>query len=89
VAADVAVARFEEVAARRPSVADRITVRAVRVDKALSDTTLRLLRPSGRMILFETVEHAQELVDFQLIESLRIPLTGSVVRVVVPRGTKD
>lgn len=89
VGADVAVARFEDVAVRQPSAADCITVRAVRVDHALSDTALRLLRASGRLILFETAEHTRELADFRLIKHVPVPTTGSVVRVVVPRGTKD
>jgi 16S rRNA (guanine527-N7)-methyltransferase len=88
-ATDVAVARFEDVAARQPSAADCITVRAVRVDEALSDATLRLLRPSGRMILFETAEQEFKLSGFKLIKSLPVKATSSVVRVVVPRGTTD
>jgi len=86
---DVAIGRFEDVALRQASAADCITVRAVRADKALFDSALRLLRPTGRMILFETADQERNLEGFNLINSLSVPATGSVIRVVVPRGTKD
>ncbi len=88
-ATDVAIARFEDVALHQAAAADCITVRAVRSDKALSDTALRLLRPAGRMILFETADQHRDLEGFGLIESLSVPVTNSAIRVVVPRGTKD
>jgi 16S rRNA (guanine527-N7)-methyltransferase len=88
-ATDVAVARFEDVAARQPAAADCITVRAVRVDCALSDAALKLLRPSGRMILFATADQELELSGFKLINNLPVKVTSSLVRVVVPRGTTD
>jgi 16S rRNA G527 N7-methylase RsmG len=83
------MARFEEIADRQASVADCVTVRAVRTDKALFDTTLRLLRPSGRLVLFGTAEQEPELPGFKLVQVVPVLATGSVVRVSVPRGTND
>ena len=88
-ATKVAIDRFEDVALRDAAAADCITVRAVRADKTLSDSALRLLCPSGRMILFETADQERDLESFRLIKSLSVPATGTVIRVVVPRGTKD
>jgi 16S rRNA (guanine527-N7)-methyltransferase len=85
----VAPARFEDIAEFRAAAADCITVRAVRADKALSDTILRLLRQGGRVILFGSAEQESDLPQFKLLHSIPVPTTGSVLRVVVPRGTND
>jgi 16S rRNA (guanine527-N7)-methyltransferase len=86
---DVAVGRFEDVAVRQAAAAACVTVRAVRANKALSDAAVQLLRPEGRLILFEATEQGTELDGLELINTLTAPSTGSAVRVFVPRGTND
>jgi 16S rRNA (guanine527-N7)-methyltransferase len=88
-ATEVAIARIEDVALRQAAAADCVTVRAVRSDKTLSDSALRLLRPAGRMILFEAADQERDLDGFRLIERVPVQATNSAIRVVVPRGTKD
>lgn len=80
--------RFETVSEQRPGAADCITVRAVRLDENLLATATRLLKASGRMILFETPDSTAELLGFFQIDEIQaVPRTR--IRVVVPRGTND
>jgi 16S rRNA (guanine527-N7)-methyltransferase len=86
--ATVAHARLEDVAREHPAAADYVSVRAVRADELLLDATRRLLRPQGRLILFESRANPQELDGFDHLHRLDVFGTGAAVRVVVPRGTK-
>jgi 16S rRNA (guanine527-N7)-methyltransferase len=81
--------RFEHVADDQPGVADCITIRAVKADRALVRTIRRLLKPSGRLILFENSEVARNAPDFDSIDEVIHPAMRTRIRAVVPRGTKD
>lgn len=87
-AADAVNDRFESVAERQPGAADCITVRAVRTDESMLTTAHQLLKPSGRMILFENPVSARELPSFETIDEIKGPLSTRI-RIVVPRGTND
>ena len=81
--------RFEAVAVEDVATADCVTVRAVRADEALSEATLRLIRPGGRLILFDSIQSAPELPGFYLINKVVLQDSPTVIRVLVPRGTKS
>ena len=81
--------RFETVAERRPAAADCITVRAVRADEAMLMTVRRLLKPSGRLILFENPAPSNVPPGFDSIVEIGDGLVNTRIRVVVPRGTTD
>jgi 16S rRNA (guanine527-N7)-methyltransferase len=87
--ATVATARLENVAGERPGVADCITVRAVRADEALIDATLRLVRPGGRLVLFESGAGDRQLPRYDLVNKVEVAGTAAVIRAFVPRGTKS
>jgi 16S rRNA (guanine527-N7)-methyltransferase len=78
--------RFENVAERRPAAADCITVRAVRPDDGMLATVRRLLKPSGRLILFENPGSSLDLPGFATIDEVAGGPSARI-RVVVPRGT--
>jgi 16S rRNA G527 N7-methylase RsmG len=80
--------RAEHIAAEKSAVADCVTLRAVRADQKLLAAILRLLRPTGRLIHFESEGRPQELGGFQLVRKLAVPSTRALIRVLVPRGTK-
>ena len=86
--ARVVARRFEDVAAEREGGADCITSRAVRADGAFVAVLTRLAAPSAQIILFESVERTSEIQGFKLINSISLPATSSVARLLVPRGTK-
>ena len=86
--ARVEARRFEDLAAEREGGADCITSRAVRADGAFSAALTRLASPGAQVILFESVESASEIPGFKLINSIPLPATSSVARLIVPRGTK-
>ena len=81
--------RFESVAEQQPGVADCITIRAVRPDEGVLVCARRLLRPSGRMILFENPDSVRHLPGFSTIDEIRGESPRFLIRVVVPRGTND
>ena len=80
--------RIEEVASERPGTADCVTIRAVRVDTALSAQLSQLVASGAQLILFEPENAASEPEGFQLINSIRLPATEAIARLFVPRGTK-
>lgn len=78
----VAACRFEELATdpQFAAQAEVVTARAVRADQAFVDTVLRLLRPKGLLLLFESIT-AGTLADPQLaLASRRSLLTGSTAQ---------
>jgi len=81
--------RFESVADRQPAAADCITVRAVRQDLKLSTVARRLLKPSGRLVLFESSGSPADLPGFVSIDEFSIEQMRTRIRAVVPRGTND
>jgi 16S rRNA (guanine527-N7)-methyltransferase len=81
--------RFENVAGQRPAAADCITVRAVRTDDNMLTTVRRLLKPFGRLILFENPDSSHDVPGFATIDELHVGLARTRIRVVVPRGTND
>ena len=87
--AEVLNDRFEHIADEQSGVADCITIRAVRPDQALAQAICRLLKPSGRLILFESPEARRGMPDFAPIDEVVPPGMQSRIRAVVPRGTKD
>lgn len=58
--------RFETVSARAEVVgrADLVTVRAVKADQVLFDAARALLRPNGRLFLFQSTNETVEVRDF-------------------------
>jgi 16S rRNA (guanine527-N7)-methyltransferase len=80
-------ARVESVAAGHPATADWLTVRAVRVNSTLIEAAVRLLRPGGSLMLFESIDSAKELPEFKLNHKVEFPATTALIRVLVPRGT--
>jgi 16S rRNA (guanine527-N7)-methyltransferase len=86
---EVVTDRFESVAERRTSEADWITVRAVRLDEDMLGMARRLLKSSGRMLLFENLESIRDLPGFVSIEEISGGSVRTHIRVVVPRGTND
>jgi 16S rRNA G527 N7-methylase RsmG len=86
--ARVEARRFEDLAAERESRADCITSRAVRADGAFAAVLTRLAAPSAQVILFESIESTSEIPGFKLINSISLPATSAVARLIVPRGTK-
>ena len=87
--AEVLAERFERVADEHSGVADCITVRAVKSDRHLLRTIRRLLKPSGRLILFENADTARGTGDFEALDEVVMAATGTRIRAVVPRGTMD
>jgi len=81
--------RFESVADRQPAAADCITVRAVRQDLKLSTVARRLLKPSGRLVLFESSGSPANLPGFVSIDEFSFEQMRTRIRAVVPRGTND
>jgi 16S rRNA (guanine527-N7)-methyltransferase len=88
-AAEVMNERFERVAEQHPAGADCITVRAVRPDQNLLLTVRRLLKPSGRLILFDSPDSARDLPGFSSIDEIAGDPLHICIRVVVPRGTNN
>jgi len=86
---DVVTDRFERVAEQRSGEADWITVRAVRLDEDMLGMARRLLKPSGRMLLFESPGSIRNLPAFTSIEEISGGPVRTRIRVVVPRGTND
>lgn len=86
--ARVEARRFEDVAAVSAGEADCITSRAVRADEVFSAVLTRLAAPGAQVILFDSVESAREMPGFKLINSIPLPASLSVARLIVPRGTK-
>jgi 16S rRNA (guanine527-N7)-methyltransferase len=79
--------RFESVADQRPAAADCITVRAVRPDLKLLTVARRLIKPSGRLVLFES--SSGNLPGFVSIDEFSFEQMRTRIRAVVPRGTND
>jgi len=86
---EVETDRVERVAERRSGEGDWITVRAVRLDKDMLGMARRLLKPSGRMLMFESPGSIQDLPAFVSIEEISGEAVRTRIRVVVPRGTND
>ena len=87
--AEVLNERFETITEQQRSFADCITVRAVRPDEKLISTARGLLKPSGRMILFQNPESARDVKGFDIIDELRVASSATLIRAFVPRGTND
>lgn len=78
--------RFETILATQ--VADVVTVRAVRMDQALAKAALQMLGAGGRLLSFQAAGKPLILEGFASLDEHEVnPLTGSVLRVYVPRGT--
>lgn len=88
-AAEVLNERFQSTAERQPGLADCLTVRAVRPDRKLLTVARRLLKPSGRFVLFENSVSVRDLPGFATMDELSFEQTQTRIRVVVPRGTND
>ena len=86
--ARVEARRFEDLSAERDGTADCLTFRAVRADTAFATALTRLASARAQVILFESVESATEIRDFEPLRSIALPATSSVARLLVPRGTK-
>jgi 16S rRNA (guanine527-N7)-methyltransferase len=86
---EVANDRVERVAERQPAGADYVTVRAVRPDENLLTAARLLLKPTGRMFLFESRGLIQDLPGFTPIDEINGGPLPTRIRVVVPRGTND
>jgi len=86
---EVLTERFEALAANRPGSADCITVRAVRSDDGLATAAKRILKPTGRLLLFGNSQSDGDLAGFQLVNTVATGLGSSTIRVAVPRGTND
>jgi 16S rRNA (guanine527-N7)-methyltransferase len=86
--ARVEARRFEDLAAEHVGGADCITSRAVRADGPFVAVLTRLASPGAQVILFESVGSTNEIPGFKLINSISLPATSSVARLIVPRGTK-
>lgn len=88
-ATEVSNDRFESVADRQPSTADCITVRAVRPDVKLLTVARRLMKPSGRLVLFESSGSSGNLPGFVSVDQISLEEMRTRIRAVVPRGTTD
>ena len=83
---EVANVRFEDLL-QSATHADLLTLRAVKVDAALSAVTTSLLRESGRVALFGVAQGS--LPGFDLVQTVELgPSSVLTVLSRVPRGTK-
>ena len=64
--------RFEELPSDRHQTADLVTVRAVRVDAAVSAIAGQLLAPGGRLMQFQSTVEAPHLEQFELEKAVPI-----------------
>jgi 16S rRNA (guanine527-N7)-methyltransferase len=80
--------RLEEVNSKLNGKAQIVTVRALRMDAALTRVVDRLLTPEGQLLLFCGNDSASRVPGFHLADALRLPEAGSLAAYRrVPRGT--
>jgi 16S rRNA (guanine527-N7)-methyltransferase len=81
-------ARAEDVFQERLHTADVVTLRAVRADQYLVDAINSLLRPSGRLLVFQSSRKVMDLNGLSVEETKSLgPSDDNRLVVYVPRGT--
>jgi 16S rRNA (guanine527-N7)-methyltransferase len=74
----VICSRVEDLSSESDGLADLVTVRAVRLDEAFVKSSVSLLDPSGRIILFSATSSAS-VPGFRVVNDAPLPGGGSVL----------